>query len=148
MPVDLASIGITGIFAAEAELAATESNIANASNPNYSAESVNLAALPGPDGNGGGVSVLGVQRSQAPFLQDEINVQGSNQSYNQTFTQIGTLAQNLIAPNGGNDLGQAFQKMMNAFTNLSAAPQDTTLRSAAINAASSFASNVQALSAG
>ncbi|HJU09813.1 MAG TPA: flagellar hook-associated protein FlgK [Candidatus Binataceae bacterium] len=148
MPVDLASIGMTGIFAAEAEVAATESNIANASNPNYSAESVNLAALAGPDGAGSGVAVLGTQRSQAPFLDGEINSQSSTQSYNQAFTQIGTLAQNLIAPTGGNDLGQAFQNMMNAFTKLAAAPQQTTLRSAAISAASSFASTTQTLSAG
>jgi flagellar hook-associated protein 1 FlgK len=148
MSVDLASIGISGIYAAEAEIAVIESNIANASNPNYSAESVNLAALAGPDGNGAGVSVLGVQQSQAPFVDSEINVQSSSQSFNQAFTQIGTLAQSLIAPTGGNDLAQDFQNMMNAFTNLSASPQDTTLRSAAITAAASFASEAQSVSTG
>jgi flagellar hook-associated protein 1 len=148
MAVDLASIGATGIYAADAELAVTESNIANASNPNYSAESVNLAALAGPEGNGDGVSVLGVQQSQAPFVDGEINAQSSAQSFNQAFSQIGTIAQNLIAPTGGNDLGQDFQNMMNAFTNLSASPQDATLRTAAISAASTFASDVQTVSAG
>jgi flagellar hook-associated protein 1 FlgK len=148
MPVDLAFIGVTGINAAEAELAVTESNIANASNPNYSAESVNLATLAGPNGNGAGVSVLGVQRSQAPFVDSEINLQSASQSFNQAFTQIGTLAQSLLAPTGGNDLAQDFQNMMNAFTNLSASPQDTTLRTGAITAAASFASGAQAVSAG
>ncbi|MBV8358989.1 MAG: flagellar hook-associated protein FlgK [Deltaproteobacteria bacterium] len=148
MPVDLPSIGISGIYAAEAELAVTESNIANASNPNYSAESVNLATLAGPDGNGAGVSVLGVQRSQAPFVDSEINIQASSQSFNQAFTQIGTLAQSLIAPTGGNDVAQDFQNMMNAFTNLSASPQSTALRNAAITAAARFASDAQNVSAG
>jgi flagellar hook-associated protein 1 FlgK len=146
MPVDLASIGISGIYAAEAELAVTESNISNASNPNYSAESVNLAATAGPDGNGAGVTVLGVQQSQAPFVDSEINLQSSNQSFNQAFNQIGTLAQSLLAPTGGSDLAQNFQNMMNAFTNLSASPQDTTLRAGAITAATNFASNAQTLS--
>src|SRR5690242_6160235 len=106
MAVDLASIGISGIYAAEAELAVTESNIANASNPNYSAESVNLAAAAGPDGNGVGVTVLGVQQNQAPFIASQINLQSSTQSFNQAFTEIGTLAQSLIAPTGGSDLAQ------------------------------------------
>ncbi|MBV8054619.1 MAG: flagellar hook-associated protein FlgK [Deltaproteobacteria bacterium] len=148
MPVDLASIGVTGISAMEAELAIAESNIANASNPNYSAESVNLAALADANGNGAGVSVLGVQRSQAPFVDGEINAQSSTQSFNQAFTQIETLAQSLIAPTDGNDLAKAFQNMMNAFTSLSASPQNTTLRTGAITAAASFASNLQAVSAG
>ena len=148
MAVDLASIGISGIYAAEAELAVTESNIANASNPNYSAESVNLAAAAGPDGNGVGVTVLGVQRSQAPFIAGEINLQSSTQSFNQAFTQIGTLAQSLIAPTDGSDLAQAFQNMMNAFTNLSASPQDTTLRTGALTAAANFASEAQNISSG
>jgi flagellar hook-associated protein 1 len=148
MPVDLTSIGASGIYAAEAELAVTESNIANASNPNYSAESVNLAALAGPDGNGSGVGVLGVQRSQAPFIESEINNQSSTESFNQAFTQVATLAQSLLAPSGGNDLAQAFQDMTNAFTKLSASPQDTTLRTAAISTAASFATDSQAVSAG
>jgi flagellar hook-associated protein 1 len=146
--VDLASIGLSGISAAEAELAVTESNISNASNPYYSAESVNLAALAGPDGSGVGVAVLGTQRSQAPFIDGEINAQASLESFNQAFTQIGTLAQNLVAPSSGSDLGQSFQDMMNAFTNLSASPADVTLRSSALTAAANFASNVQTVSTG
>jgi flagellar hook-associated protein 1 len=148
MPVDLAAIGISGIYAAEAELEVTEANIANASNPNYSAESVNLAAQAGPDGNSTGVSVLGVQQSEAPFLTDEINTQSSVQALNQAFTQIGTLAQNLLAPSSGDDLASDFQSMVNAFSNLSASPQDSSLRSAAINAAATFASDAQSLSSG
>jgi flagellar hook-associated protein FlgK len=66
MSVNLASIGISGIYAAEAELAATESNITNASNPNYSVESVNLAARPNEDGASAGVDVLQTVRARAP----------------------------------------------------------------------------------
>jgi hypothetical protein len=73
MPVNLLAIGIIGIDAAEAQLAATESNIANASNPNYSVESVTLGARPGYLGFGVGVDVLSTDRAQAPFLTNQIN---------------------------------------------------------------------------
>jgi len=56
------AIGISGIYAAEALIAATESNITNASNPSYSSESVNLAAVPSASGGSAGVAVLGTVR--------------------------------------------------------------------------------------
>lgn len=147
MSVNLAAVGISGIYAAEAELAATESNITNASNPNYSVESVNLAAVPSNTGAGAGVSVLQTVRAQAPFLNDEINSTQSTQSYNQTFSQVTTLAQQIVAPSSGNDLTAALQSVFNAFTNLSATPQDPTVRATAINAASNFAQLAQSTTA-
>jgi flagellar hook-associated protein 1 len=147
MSVNLASIGISGIYAAEAELAATESNITNASNPNYSVESVNLAARPNADGAGAGVDVLQTVRAQAPFLSDEINNTQSTQSYNQSLSQVTTLAQQILVPSSGNDLTQALQQVFNAFTNLSATPQDPTVRATVINAATNFAQQAQTVSA-
>lgn len=139
MPNDITTIGISGIYAAEALVAATESNITNASNPNYSSESVNLAAVPSASGGSAGVAVVGTVRAQAPFLNTEINDTQSTQSYDQAFSQAATLAQQIIAPASGADLGQAVQNLFNAFTNLSSSPQDPTLRTLAINAASNFA---------
>src|SRR5262245_48488990 len=109
MPLNLASIGTSGIYAAEAEIAATESNITNASNPNYAAESVTLAARAGLQGVGIGVDVLGTQRAQAPFISSEINGEQASQSFNQSFTQATTLAQNFISPTSGIDLSQDLQ---------------------------------------
>ncbi len=146
MSVDLAAVGISGIYAAEAELAATESNITNASNPNYSVESVNLAARPDATGEGAGVNVLQTVRAQAPFLNSEINSTQSAQSYNQTMSQVTTLAQQIIAPSSGNDLTSSLQSLFNAFTNLSATPQDPTVRATVINAASNFAQLAQSTS--
>ena len=51
----------------------TESNISNASNPNYSVESVNLEANAGYGGIGNGVTVLGTVRAAAPYLTSQIN---------------------------------------------------------------------------
>jgi flagellar hook-associated protein 1 FlgK len=146
MSVNLQSIGISGIAAAEAGLAAIESNITNASNPNYSAESVGLAARPGPNGAGAGVDVLGTSRAEAPFLNSQINQTQASQSYNAAFSQVTTLAQQILAPSSGADLSQALQDMFNAFTNLSASPQDATLRATALNSAANFAQLAQIVS--
>jgi len=146
MPVNLLSVGISGVSAAEAEIAATESNIANASNPNYSAESVNLAARPDASGGGAGVDVLQTVRAQAPFLDAEINGTQSTQSYNDAFSQVATLAQQVVSPTSGVDLSQALQNLFNAFTNLSASPQDATARQSVINGAANFAQVAQSVS--
>jgi len=144
--VNLASIGMTGIFAAEAEISAAESNISNASNPNYSVESVNLQANPSFNGAGAGVQILGTVRAEAPYLSTQINSAQSNDSYSQAFSQTATVAQQILAPSSGNDLSSALQNMFNAFTNLSASPQNATVRSSAIAALTQFAQVDQGLS--
>lgn len=148
MPVNLSSVGLSGIDAVQAEIAAVESNITNASNPNYSAESVNLAAIPGPVGVGNGVEVVGTQRAQAPFLTSEINSAQSTQSFNASFAQVTQASQNLLAPSSGADLGQAMQNLFNDFTNLAASPEDPAVRETAISAAGTFAQTAQQVSSG
>jgi flagellar hook-associated protein 1 FlgK len=146
MPVNLTSAGISGISAAEAEIAATESNIANASNPNYSVESVTLAANAGAQGEGIGVTVLGAQRAVAPFLNGQINSEQAGQSFGQAFTQATTLAQNYISPSGGKDLSGYLQDLFNSFSTLAASPTDPSARTATITAATNFAQATATLS--
>jgi flagellar hook-associated protein 1 len=148
MSVNLASIGVSGIDAAEAQMAAVESNISNASNPNYSVESVNLEASPSFNGAGAGVQVLGTTRADAPYLDTQINSTQSVESYNTAFSQATSLAQQILAPSSGSDLSSALQNMFNAFTNLSASPQDATVRSAAIASLTQFAQADQSISSG
>ncbi len=139
MSVNISAIGISGIYAAEAQIAAAESNITNASNPNYSAESVNLQASAGNGGLADGVEVLGTVNAQAPYLSSEINSTQATDSYNQALSQATTAAQQILAPSSGDDLSSAIQGMFDAFTNLSASPSDSTVGSAAIAALDQFA---------
>lgn len=145
MSINLDAIGITGIAAAEAQLATTSSNITNASNPNYSSEAVTLAVLPGANGAGGGVQVLNTQRAQAPFLTGQINDEQAVQNYNQAFAQATTVAQNYLEPSSGVDLSTDFQNLINGFSNVAATPADTTVRSSTIAAATTFANDTQSL---
>jgi len=146
MSVNLQAIGQSGIYAAEAEIAAAESNISNASNPNYSVESVNLEANAGYGGIGNGVTILGTVRAAAPYLTSQINTSQSSDSYNQAYSLATTEAQQALAPSSGNDLSGSLQSMFNAFTNLSASPQDATVRSAAIASITQLAQTDQGLS--
>lgn len=148
MPVDLSSIGVSGIVAAEAGIATIESNITNATNPNYSAESVSLAARPGLDGAGAGVDVVGVQRADAPFLGSEIADAQSGQSFNSSYAQILKVAEGIIAPGSGAGLSRALQDLFNSFSNLAASPEDPTVRAAVLNSASTFAKIAQDASSG
>jgi flagellar hook-associated protein 1 len=147
MSVNLNSVALSGISAAEDAMAAIESNIANASNPNYSAESVTMQASPSYNGAGSGVQVLGTVRAEAPYLTSQINSTQSSDSYSQEFSQITTLAQQILAPSSG-DLSSVMQNMFNAFTNLSASPQDATARASAISAVTQFAQTDQSISSG
>jgi flagellar hook-associated protein 1 FlgK len=146
MAVNLSSVGLSGISAAEVAIAAIESNITNASNPNYSVEQVNLSARSGPLGQGTGVDVLPTTRIEAPFLNGQIIGTLATQNYNQALAQVTTLAQQIIAPSSGADLATALQNLINSFTNLSASPQDPTLRTTVINAANNFAQLTQSIS--
>jgi flagellar hook-associated protein 1 len=148
MSVNLSAIGVSGILAAEAQMAAVESNISNASNPNYSVESVDLEATPSVNGAGAGVQILGTTRADAPYLDTQINSTQSTESYNQAFAQATSLAQQILAPSSGSDLSSALQNMFNAFTNLSASPQDATVRSTAIASLTQFAQADQSISSG
>ena len=119
MSVNLQSIGLSGIAAAEAAMAAIESNITNASNPNYSAESVGFQTEAGPNGGGAGIEVLPTTRASAPMLTEQINGAQATESYDQSFSQVATVAQQIVAPSSG-DLGSTLQDVFNAFTALSA----------------------------
>lgn len=145
--VNLQAIGLSGIAAAEAAMAAVESNITNASNPNYSVESVGFQTTMGANGGGNGVAVLQTTRAEAPMLSQQINSSQNTQSYDQAFSQVTGAAQQILAPASG-DLSSALQNVFNAFTSLSAQPQDATTRTAALSAINQFAQTDQNVSSG
>ena len=126
-------------------MAVVESNITNASNPDYSVESLGFQTVAGFNGAGAGVQVLQTTRAEDPLLTNQINSTQGQQSYDQAFSEITTLAQQIVAPSSG-DLGSALQNVFNAFTALSAQPQDPTTRTAVITALNQFAQTDQNMS--
>jgi flagellar hook-associated protein 1 FlgK len=79
------------------------------------------------------------------MLTEQINGTQATQSYDQSFAQVTTVAQQIVAPSSG-DLSSAMQNVFNAFTALSAQPQDATARTSAITALQQFAQTDQNMS--
>jgi flagellar hook-associated protein 1 FlgK len=148
MSSDIISIAQTGVDAAQEALATISSNIANASDPNYSAESVGLAPIVGPAGASDGVEVTGIQAAQVPFITSQINETQAQESYSATYAQLAQVAESFLSPQSGQDLGTAIQNVFNAFTNLSASPEDMSVREAVLSAAQSFAEQSQTIDNG
>lgn len=147
MSVNLQSIGMSGIAAAEAAMAVVESNITNASNPNYSVESMGFATTMGANGGGNGVAILGTTRAESPLLTNQINTTQSTQSYDQSFSQVSTVAQQIVTPSTG-DLSSTLQNVFNAMSALSSQPQDATTRTSVLTALQQFAQTDQNISSG
>jgi len=145
---DIVGIGLTGIGAAQEQLAITSSNIANASNPNYSAESVEVAAIPGPGGGSRGVQVVGVRRATVPFVNPQINQEQSLQSYATAFSQITQTAETYLSPQSGPDLGQSVQNLLSQFLSLSGSPEDQSLREGVLTSAQELAQQSQSIDSG
>jgi len=143
--VNLQSVGLSGIAAAEAAMAVIESNLTNASNNNYSLETIGFQTTSGPDGSGSGVEVLPTQRAQSPLLTQQINTTQATQSYDQSFSQVATVAQQIVAPSSG-DLNSNLQDIFNALNALSAQPDDPTARQSVLTALNTFAQNDENIS--
>jgi len=146
--VDIVAIALSGIEAAQQQLAITASNIANASNPNYSVESVEVAAVPGTDGGSAGVQVLGVRRATVPFVNPQINHEQAAESYATAFSQIVQTAETYLAPQSGPDLAQSIQDLLNQFLSLSGSPEDLSLREGVLTSAQQLAQQSQSIDSG
>lgn len=142
-------IGVSALNAAQAGLATTSNNIANANTPGYSVEQiVQTQMLPQNTGSGfigQGVSVSTVQRQFSQFLNGQV-LSAQTQSSNLS-TQLGLAQQvsNLLGdPNGG-----LTPNLQNFFTSVNAvanAPQSVPARQAMIGSAQTLVGNFQSLS--
>jgi flagellar hook-associated protein 1 FlgK len=148
MSGDIISIAQTGVDAAQEALATISSNIANASDANYSTESVNLAPLVGAAGASDGVQVTGIQAARLPFINSQINEAQSQESYNTSYAQLAQIGESFLSAQSGQDLGATIQNVFNAFTNLSASPEDMSVRQSVLSAAQSFAQQSQTIDNG
>jgi flagellar hook-associated protein 1 FlgK len=140
---DMLSTGVSGLIAFQQSLSTISHNIANASTPGYTRQSVNLvtnAADPTANGwIGNGVSVAGITRNYDNFLAQQ--TLSANSSYNQldTLSNLAGTINNLFA-DSTTGLSASLQKFSQAVQALSNAPSQTTLRQAVLNQAQALVS--------
>ena len=141
---------LSGLFAAQAGMATTGHNIANANTPGYNRQTVNFAARR-PDilsygALGRGVEVLGVNRIQDEFLLNNLRVQTARQ---ESYAAVDTALYEVEAILGSVDndhLGDAMNNFFDAWNALSQPPIDTTLKTNVVTTAISLVNDFHEIS--
>ena len=135
------SIGISGINAAQVALSTVSNNIANATTPGYSDESVNQSEAISQRGGqftiGSGVDVLSVQRAYSQFLTAAVWSSTSGLQGATTMSGL-TSTLNSLLSNSGN-LQTSLDNFFGGFSSVASSPSGASTRSAALGGATSLA---------
>jgi flagellar hook-associated protein 1 FlgK len=146
---DLLSIGSSGLYAAQAALATTSHNIANANTPGYSRQVVVQSNLPpqafGAVGYvGTGTQVAQIKRVYDSFMTSQVNAAQANASqldaYNTQISQIDNMLGDTTA-----GLSPTLQDFFAGVNDLSANPSSAASRQTFLSDASALTSRFQSL---
>ncbi len=139
---------LTGLQAAQSNLATLANNISNANTPGYSQEVLNETAI--DDGQGGqGVATSVAERLSDPILVANLNTQNTATSAATTLNNYYQEVQNLFGSVGSaSSLSDAYSSFTSAMETLAASPEDNVAQENAITAGQTLASQLNTLSAG
>ena len=142
---------LSAMFSAQAGLATTSHNIANAGTPGYTRQNLLLAArrpLHLPFGSiGQGVDVVTIQRTQDKFL---LNALRSQQSRLASYTAIDSTLyeiEHILGSLDNDHLGSALNEFFGAWSDLATPPMDTALKQQVISKALSLVTDFHSISA-
>ncbi len=139
---------LTGLQAAQANLAVISSNISNAQTPGYSRETVPLyEQIVGDTGAGvlAGLPQRQVDQNLANSAMQQDTVASAANAINTYFQQIQGLFGQV---NDGNSLGDIFNKFSSAMQTLSTSPNDPIAQQGVIAAGQSLAEKLNSMSSG
>jgi flagellar hook-associated protein 1 FlgK len=134
----LMNLGSDALSAQAFALNVTGQNVSNANTPGYVRRDALLQTQPIT----GGVQATGVKRSVDTFLQARTNDATSLNSGASTRDNALASVESLFNDAAGSGLSSSLDALFSSFNQLSATPNDPTVRSAVLNAASNFAQNV------
>lgn len=142
------NIGLTGLNAAQANLATTGHNIANAATPGYHRQTVLVqSSFPQATGDGlfgTGVDVRTVQRSYSDFLDGQVTLAQGRLAYLQTYSSQISQIDNLLAdPNSG--LTPAMAEFFNTVHEVGADPDSAAARQGMLSAAGALVSRFRSI---
>jgi flagellar hook-associated protein 1 FlgK len=142
------SIGSSALAAAQAGLATTSHNIANAATPGYNRQSIVQTASPGQNlGSGfvgGGTVVSDVRRTYSDLLASQVKSSQSAQSATSTYKAQISQIDNLLA-DSTSGVAPALQDFFAGLQNLTANPQSASNRQALISSADVLSASFQTL---
>jgi flagellar hook-associated protein FlgK len=139
---------LTGLQAAQANLAVISSNITNAQTPGYSRETVPLSTQ--IVGNVGAGVLVGVTQRQvddnlAASARQQDTAASAASTTDSYFQQIQNLSGQV---NSGNSLGDVFNKFSSALQTLSTSPEDPIAQQSAVATGQSLAEKLNSMSSG
>ncbi|MGO8916855.1 MAG: flagellar hook-associated protein FlgK [Stellaceae bacterium] len=139
---------LTGLQAAQNNLAVIAGNIANANTAGYSRETLTQTQI--DDGQGGqGVATSVAQRISNPILVANLNSQNSVTSSATTLNSYYQDIQNLFGSvTDANSLNDTLSTFTSAMQTLSSSPQDTVAQENAVSAGQTLASQLNSMSSG
>jgi flagellar hook-associated protein 1 FlgK len=146
---DVFGISVSALQAFQAALTVTSNNIANASTPGYSKESIDLTAA-APQANGvtsigNGVVVSGVTRAFSQASANQLNTSQSSLGQLNALQTYSSQIDNLVGTTAGG-LSTALQGFYSAWSDVANSPTSTATRQALLGKAQSVAGSLQSAS--
>ncbi len=141
------NIGTTALLASKSALNTTSNNIANASTPGYTRQSVVLSSLPsGLTSNTGtsglGVSVSDITRMYDSFTSLQLRTEKSASSYWNAYSNYAGSVENIFNETSDTGIGPAITNFFNSWQQVAQDPGSTVQRTSLINAGQYLASRV------
>jgi flagellar hook-associated protein 1 FlgK len=144
---DLLSIGLSGINAAQIQLATVSNNISNASTPGYTEQSVTQAAYVPQTASFGfvgmGVSVTGITRNYNKYLSDQVQAAQATSSYSTTLSTQLSQIDNMMG-NSSSGLNTSLQNFFSSMQSLSSDPASVPDRQDVLSNTQSLVTEFQA----
>jgi len=140
---------LSALFAAQAGLATTGHNIANANTPGFSRQEVLFTPRKPsimPYGSiGRGVEIQGVRRIQDEFLLNNLRIQNSRlESYRQTDTALYEI-EAMLGSVDNDHLGNSLTKFFNAWNSLAQPPINPSLKQTVVDTAKGLVADFHAM---
>ncbi len=146
---DIFGISVSALRAFQAAIAVTSNNVANASTPGYSKESVVLtAAAPQSNGAasvGSGVDVTAITRAFDQATNNQLNSSQSSLGQLNSLQSYTSQIDNIVGTTAGG-IGTAIQNFYSAWSDVANNPTSTATRQALIGKAQSVAYSFSSMS--
>ena len=148
MAANIFAAALTGMNAAQYEIATTEHNISNASTPGYSRQQVLLSPAVAQQFGSGfigqGVDITGVRRIYDQFLTAQVLQVQTQASYLSTYnTSISQIDNMFSNPTAG--VSTAMQNLFNGINGVANNPADTPSRQAFLGSAQTVVNSFQSI---
>jgi flagellar hook-associated protein 1 FlgK len=143
------NIGLKSLLSAQAHLETIGHNLSNANTPGYSRQSLQVSSSSPVQirglMQGTGLDARSITRTVDRILQGRITSQVSSLGKLDARLETASSVESLLGGTGEGGLPALFKKMFQSFASLSTAPEDSVLRTGAVQSVAGLSSSIQKL---